>query len=454
MKRLLISIMFMSCFGGYAQNSTDSVVIRRIYDEALVNGTAYQNLYELCTGIGHRLSGSPQAAKAVEWGMEAMRKAGADTVYLQEVQVPVWIRGSKGQAEIEGSKKLKLHVSALGGSVGTGGKLSAGVVEVAGIEALKAMPREQIEGKIVFFNKPMDPRRINTFEAYGACVDQRYAGAGEAAAKGAVGVMVRSMSLTIDEHPHTGSMGYPETGARIPAMALSTQSAELLHRQLIGNPSLKVWMESDCEFKGYATSYNVIGEIRGNDTVMVVGGHLDSWDVGQGAHDDGSGCVQSIEVIRIFKSVGIKPRHTLRVILFMNEENGNMGGKTYAASELNKKEPHHFAMESDRGGFSPRGFHIDGEPAEISAIQAFRPLLEPYGLHTFEKGYSGVDIGPLKHGEKAPFSNILMLGLLPDSQRYFDFHHAETDVIENVHPRELHLGAAAMAAMIFLLDQK
>lgn len=443
------------CLSLSSRAQQDSAIIRKIYDDVLTRGTAYDNLSVLCTTIGHRLSGSPQADQAVVWGKKALESAGADTVYLQEVMVPVWTRGTKETVNVKGSSGIKLNACSLGGSVGTNGILKAGIIEVYGVEGLKKLTEADVKGKIVFFNKPMDPRKISTFESYGGCVDQRHAGAGEAAKLGAVAVLVRSMTLANDEHPHTGSMGYPDTNQRIPALALSTASAQKLHELLKKKPETQLEIESDCVFKGYKKSYNVIGELKGtsNDArFIVVGGHLDSWDKGQGAHDDGAGCVQSIEVIRLFKSLAIKPRHTLRVVLFMNEENGNMGGKSYADSAMRKGELHLAALESDRGGFSPRGFHMDASPAQIEKVASYRSLLEPYGLHIFEKGYAGVDIGPLKQGPYTVQKDLMMLGLVPDSQRYFDYHHADTDVIESVNPRELHLGAGALATMIYLID--
>lgn len=457
MKKLLV--LFLVCYVYSAEAQQDSAHIRNIYNEVLKNGKAYSNLSDLCLNVGHRLSGSPQAEKAVQWGFEAMKAAGADTVYLQPVQVPVWTRGNKENVGIiDGKVKKMLKACSLGGSVGTNGVLTSQIIEVEGIEGLKKLDDAAVKGKIVFFNKPMDPTRINTFEAYGGCVDQRHAGAGQAAQKGAVAVLVRSMSLAIDEHPHTGSMHYPDGVNRIPALAISTADAEWLHQRLTDNKSnqIKASIESNCEFMGYAQSFNVIGELRGSEKpglFMVSGGHLDSWDKGQGAHDDGAGCVQAIEVMRLFTVLGLRPRHTFRAILFMNEENGNMGGNTYADTVNNRFERHILAFESDRGGFSPRGVHMDADPEDIAKIDLWRTLLEPYGLHVFEKGYAGVDISPLKNKKGSVNPNIIMMGLLPDSQRYFDYHHAETDVITNVNPRELHLGAGSMAAIIYLFDK-
>ena len=296
----------------------------------------------------------------------------------------------------------------------------------------------------------MNPSYITTFHAYGSCVDQRHQGAAEAAKYGAIGVIVRSMTLKFDNNPHTGSMGYKEGIEKIPAVAVSTVDAHNLSEMLKLNPQLVAKMKLNCQTLPDVLSYNVIGEIRGSEfpeKVIVVGGHLDSWDIGEGAHDDGAGVVQSIEVMNLFKKLNIRPKHTVRCILYMNEENGNRGGKTYASFVKNKGEEHIMAIESDRGGFSPRGFSVDGSDSQLAVIQTFENLFEPYQLHLFKKGYGGVDIGPLRDGK------ICLIGLVPDSQRYFDFHHAPTDVFENVNKRELELGSAALSSIIYLIDK-
>jgi hypothetical protein len=336
------------------------------------------------------------------------------------------------------------------------GILTAELIEVRGIEDLEKLGKEKIEGKIVFFNRPMERSLINTFSAYGACVDQRYAGASNAAKYGALAVMVRSMTTKTDHDPHTGSMGYKDDVKKIPALAISTYSADKLHNELSKDRRLKVEMRMNCETLEPIQTANVIAELRGSkepESLIVIGGHLDSWDKGEGAHDDGAGIVHSIELLRLLKTTGLKPKHTIRVVLFMNEENGNFGGRTYAERAKDSSENHIIAMESDRGGFTPRGFSIDGSESQIAFIVQFRNLLEPYGLHFFEKGYAGVDIGPLKKSDNLVNPNLLMLGLYPDPQRYFDYHHSDEDVFETVNQRELELGAASMASMIYLLDK-
>jgi carboxypeptidase Q len=453
MKQILLVVFLLFTSTLFAQKN-DSTVIREIFDEVLVNGKSHSNLRVLCKSVGARLSGSPEAAKAVEWGEKVLKQYGFDKVYLQEIMVPHWTRGSKEGAMFmtPDGKAYTPSVCALGGSVGTNGRMEAEVIEVHNFEELDLLGKEKIEGKFIFYNRPMEPRNIDTFESYGGCVDQRYAGASKASKYGAVGVLVRSMSLHTDRHPHTGSMGYEDGIKKIPSAAIGTQDADYLSGLLKRNKSVKVSLNMDCKTLPDVKSYNVIAEIKGSkypDKIIAVGGHLDSWDLGEGAHDDGAGVVQSIEVLRTFKALGIRPQHTIRCILFMNEENGNNGGKTYAKVVGEKKEVHVAALESDRGGFVPRGFSIDGDGATIKEIQKWKDLLKPYNLHIFVKGYGGVDINPLKGVDK----EITLIGLLPDSQRYFDFHHAPTDVFENVNKRELELGAGSMTALIYLIDK-
>lgn len=436
---------------------TDQQCIRTLFDQELTEGRSHELLRQLCKDVGNRLSGSEGADKAVNWSFETMQKMGFDTVYLQPIEVPVWVRGGKENFKLlVDGESIELHGFSLGGSVGTEGMLQAEVIEVDGLESVREMPDGALKGKIVFYNRPMDPRKISTFESYGGCVDQRYGGASEAAAKGAIGVLVRSMSLRNDHHPHTGSMGYQAGLPQIPAAAISTADADRLSEMLSSGKEVEVQMEMDCKSLKDKPSYNVIAELRGSvfpNEIIAFGGHLDSWDKGEGAHDDGAGVIHSLEALRLIKESGYKPRYTLRVVFFMNEENGNRGGKTYASVAKKKGEIHVAAIESDRGGFSPRGFSIDGSDEQIKQISGFRKLLEPYGLHAFDKGYGGVDINPIKFTENKVSEHTILLGFVPDSQRYFDFHHADTDVWENVNKRELELGSASMAAMIYLLDK-
>ncbi len=433
--------------------SKDEAAIKQIFDEALSKGKSYEMLHDLCTNIGPRLSGSPGAAAAVEWSRHVMKRLDFDSVWLQPVLVPHWVRGQKETGRIISRKQgtIPVNVCALGGTIGTGpAGIAANIVEVKSLEELKALGTAGVKGKIVFFNRAMDPTRMNTFTAYGGAVEQRANGASEAAKYGAVAALVRSMGSNLEDYPHTGSMRYAPNVVKIPALAISTRHAELLSQILKEEKDLQVYLENHSVTLDDAPSFNVIGEIRGSeypDEIIVVGGHLDSWDLGQGAHDDGAGCVQSIEVLRLFKQMGYKPKRTIRAVMFMNEENGLRGGLKYAELAEKNKEKHIAAIESDRGGFVPRGFTVPTDATAKAKVRSWKSLLEPYGLSDFTTEGGGADIGPLAN------QGVALLGFLPDSQRYFNYHHTAEDTIDKVDKRELELGAAAMAAMVYLIDQ-
>ncbi|HMO63021.1 MAG TPA: M20/M25/M40 family metallo-hydrolase [Ferruginibacter sp.] len=436
----------------FAQNA-DSLTIRKITNDILSNGGAYENLRYLCKKIGPRLSGSANAQKAVEATAQMLKAAGADTVYLQPCMVPHWVRGTKETGFItmaNGARRI-LKLCALGNSTGTGTKgITAPVVEVKSLDELEQLGEKMVKGKIVFINLPMNPTHIRTFKAYGESGKARVQGPSKAAKYGAVAVMVRSLASNPDDYPHTGVTQYNDSFPKIPAVAISTNDAEWLSRQLKLKIQLKAFVQTNCMLLPDAPSFNVVGEIRGSEKpeeIITVGGHLDSWDLAEGAHDDGAGCVQSIEIIRVLKALGIKPKRTIRAVMFMNEENGGKGADKYLELAKENKEQHIFALESDAGGFSPRGFSIDATDTQYESILQWKPLLYEYGVYNFTRGGSGADVGKLKKIGAAT------AGLEPDSQRYFDVHHASTDVFEAVSRRELHLGAAAMAAIIFLADK-
>jgi carboxypeptidase Q len=452
MKHLFIVPIFLISVLSNAQNQ-DSLTIRKLFDEALEKGYSYEWLRQLTTQIGPRLSGSEGAKKAVLWGKAEMETLGLDRVFLQDVMVPHWVRGAKELAYIQNDKqRINVPIVALGGSVATpkNGTM-AEVIEVKSFQELRDLGKERCAGKIVFFNRPMDAKKINTFEAYGGAGDQRRSGATEAAKVGAIGAIVRSLSNTLNDFPHTGTMVYGTGVALIPAAAISTNAAEILSKMLKEKPNLTFYFKQNCETLPDAPSHNVVGEIKGSekpDEIIVVGGHLDSWDLAQGAHDDGTGCVQSMEVLRLMKTLGIKPKRTIRAVLFMNEENGLKGGIRYADLAKENKENTIFAVESDNGGFTPRGFGIQGATAQtLTKIKGYKSLLAPYGLAEIDKGSGGADIGPLALG------GTVLIGFKTDSQRYFEYHHATNDRFEAVNQRELELGAASMAALIYLLDK-
>jgi carboxypeptidase Q len=446
---------FSTTLRGQSASEEDALFIRQIYDKALTEGETYQWLHHLTKDVGARLSGSPQAAAAVEYTRQMLDTIGLDSVWLQPCMVPHWVRGGKEVVRIARSPMgtVSLNALAFGGSVGTGpAGISAEVVEVKAFEELEELGKDAIEGKIVFYNRAFDATLLNTFQAYGGAVGQRVKGAIEAAKYGAVATLVRSMASGLNDVPHTGSMFYEDGVKKIPSAAISTNDAELLSSLLQLGP-VDVYIRTTSETYPDKRSYNVIGEIRGwekPDEIIVIGGHLDSWDTGEGAHDDGAGCVQSMEVLRLMKRLGYRPKRTIRCVLFMNEENGSRGGKKYAEEAERKGEAHLAAIESDRGGFTPRGFTFDGSSAEFEqkfgAVQAWLPLLRPYYLH-LKKGGGGADISHLKS------LGTLLIGFEPDSQRYFDYHHTPADVFEAVNERELELGAAAITSLVFLIDK-
>ncbi|WP_338407494.1 M28 family peptidase [uncultured Flavobacterium sp.] len=451
-KSHFLTTLFFTGFTLFAQTN-DEQTIKEIYKSSLTNSKCYSWLDYLSNSIGARLSGSANAEKAVQYTKTQLETLGFDRVYLQEMMVPKWVRGEKETAYILDNKtKINIPVCALGSSIATPkGGITAEVIEVNGIKELESLG-DKIKGKIVFFNRPMEQENIETFKSYGSCVDQRFAGAKEASKYGAVATIVRSMNLRLDDFPHTGNQSYGDIpkSQYIPAAAISTNAAELLSKSLKKNSHLQFYLKQSCQQLEDVLSYNVIGEILGSEhpeNIMIVGGHLDSWDLADGSHDDGAGIVQSMEVVNIFKNIGYKPKNTLRVVLFMNEENGGRGGKKYEELAQAKNENHIFALESDSGGFSPRGFSFESDDANFNKILDWKNLFEPYLIHSFTKGHSGSDIEPLTS------KIIVKAGLRPDSQRYFDYHHAANDKFDAINKRELELGAATMAAMMYLIDQ-
>ena len=451
-KSILSVVLILNSFFLFAQTN-DEQTIKEIYKSSLTNSQCYSWLDYLSNKIGPRLSGSANAEKAVLYTKAQLETLGLDRVFLQEVMVPKWVRGEKETAYILDNKtKINVPICALGGSVATPKKgITAEVIEVQSIKELTDLG-EKIKGKIVFFNRPMEAENIETFKSYGGCVDQRYAGAKEASKFGAVATIVRSMNLRLDDFPHTGAQSYGDIPKNqyIPTAAISTNGAELLSKTLKKNAHLKFYLKQSCQQMEEVLSYNVIGEIKGSEhpeNIMIVGGHLDSWDLADGSHDDGAGIVQSMEVLHIFKSMGYKPKNTIRAVLFMNEENGGRGGKKYEELALINKENHIFALESDSGGFSPRGFSIESDEANFDKILGYKNFFEPYLIHSFTKGHSGSDIEPLTA------TNMVKAGLRPDSQRYFDYHHAANDKFDAINKRELELGAATMASLLYLMDQ-
>ncbi|KIC95289.1 M20/M25/M40 family metallo-hydrolase [Flavihumibacter solisilvae] len=439
-----------------AQHQEDSVFFRKLADDVLSSPVAYENLRVLCKSVGPRLAGSPGMYKAEAWGAEALKAAGADKVWLQECMVPHWERGKEESWYTIGAvggkaEKNRLDILALGNSVGTnqdGIYLPAILIEdFKDLDAKKDL----VKGKIVVYNNIFNPRNLSTGKSYGESGAYRRQGPSLAAKYGAAAVMIRSVSASADNHPHTGTTSYDSTYPKIPAAAIGLKDADKLIGLLRSGKEVKIFYRSEARFHPDAKGHNVIGEITGSefpDRFITVGGHLDSWDPAEGAHDDGAGCVHSIEVLRALKASGYKPKHTIRIVLFANEENGLRGGNKYAEEAKGKAEKHVFALESDAGGFTPRSFGFTLAKDKLERIRAWVPLFVPYGVYQFSDGGGGADIGPLNRLLGTPLA-----GLSPDGSRYFDLHHARNDVFEQVNKRELDMGALNMTMLIYMIDK-
>ncbi|MEQ1821524.1 MAG: M20/M25/M40 family metallo-hydrolase [Fimbriimonadaceae bacterium] len=425
-----------------------SEVTKDLLKAGLADLGAYRMLEDLTGRVGPRLSGSPGAAKAVTWVEKRMRAMGFSNVQQVPCMVPHWVRGEVENGRIV-SPKQALNLCALGGSVATPkGGLTAQVVEVKSLDDATKLG-DRAKGKIIFFNRPFDTSLPNTFGAYGGANDQRVRGASAAAAVGAVGVLVRSMTLAEDDEPHTGALRYTDGVKKIPAAALGIQTANRLSKALKTNPSLKVSFTLSCQNLPDVPSANVIGEIIGSERpeeVIVMGGHLDSWDLGRGAHDDGAGVTQAMEALRLLKKLNLKPKRTIRVVAFMNEENGGRGAEAYAARVGKSSEIAYAAMESDSGGFMPRGFTVS--EAKIETVKGWLAELRTFGVEDFAPGGGGADVGPL-----AAYGATLF-GLRPENQRYFDYHHSRNDTIDKVNARELEFGAMAMARLAWFISEE
>lgn len=442
---ILLSLFFQNA--AFAQNET-AATINKIYENAITTRRAYNQLGLLTEKAPGRLIGTPNSFIAVDLMKKYLTDLGADTVFLQPFSSPAWICHSASATMMLDGQEIPLKIDALGPSASTPKKgISAEIIEVKSLDEVRELGRERIEGKIVFYNRPMNPIYLNTFRAYSEAVDQRSSGPAVAKEFGAVASITRSVNNNLDDFPHTGTFHAEET--KIPAIAVSTNDAEKLSKALKTNPHLKVNIKVDAE-DIVTNTFNVIADLRGSekpDEYIVVGGHLDAWHNGQGAQDDGVGCLQSTEVLRLFKDLGLNNKRTIRVILFMDEELYQSGGKAYLAYSRENKIKNYFGMESDAGGFTPRGFTIDAKENVLAKIQQYKPYLEPYGIEYISAGGSGTDIGPLKA------LGVPLSGYRSDAQRYFDMHHSPNDRFENVNFREMQLGSTVMCSLIYLIDQ-
>jgi len=450
------ALFFIFLLNTYSQqagfNSPYIKIADSIVASAMNEQKGYKLLGDLCK-IGPRLSGSINSMKAIHWAEKEMQSLGFDSVWLQPVMVPHWERGKIERGEILSSKNMKpknLAISAFGGSVSTPPNgLTARVIEVHSWDDLKAK-KDAVKGKIVFFNLPFDNSSPVSFQAYGKNVGYRFRGASEAAKYGAVGMMLRSITSRHDNVPHVGVMQYIDSLPKIPAVAIGQLDADWLSKHLKSNNNLKMKLVLSCKTFPDAPSFNVIGELKGSkypNEVIVVGGHFDSWDKGQGAHDDGAGCIQSLEVLDLFKRLSFKPLRTIRCVFFINEENGSRGGTAYGNFADSSSEITLTAIESDRGAFTPVGFSVDKDSTALQKISQWSPILSHAGISWVKQGGSGSDVASIKKAK-------CLIGFVPDSHRYFDYHHSDNDVFSEINPREFELGTAAMATLIYLIDQE
>jgi len=437
-------------------DSTFLSVSTKLTQNALADTFGYNLLRDLCA-IGGRLSGSGNLLMAEDFLLKKMSGLGFDTVYTQTFTTTNWQRGRVEKFVLRGKNsggEIKFNIASLGGSVGTNGLLRADIIEISDFDELE-LRKDEIKGKIVFFNFEFNQKVYDSFSSYGPAVNFRVNGAHRAAKYGALAVLVRSVASNFDDVPHTGTLRYIDSIPKIPGASIGVKSAtflaELLKKRAKGEVTrpLLFEMELDCRTEGTCEVKNLIAEIWGSEKkneVIVVGAHLDSWDKGEGAHDDGAGCVQSIEVLHLIKKAGIKPKRTIRAVLFANEENGLAGAKGYAKVTENDVKKHYAAIESDRGGFVPRGFTVDASPEVISKMSSWLPYFTMTGIEWFKKGGSGADISQIK-------SANALIGFYPDSQRYFDVHHSENDVFSSVNHRELELGSASITILTLLLSE-
>ena len=456
MKKIFLTTLFIAGFQFCNAQNADSIMLRKIFAEAMSNGKSYKNLEHLCKGIGGRLSGSKQAYEAVEYLQMLMKDVGADTAFKQPCMVPHWVRGAKEEGIIyrKGTSPLPVNVCALGNSDATPANgIKAPIVEITSWRQLDSLGKKgELKNKIIFYNRQMDPTLPSAGAAYGKAGDQRWAGASRAAKYSAMGVVVRSLTHAHDMFPHTGAMGYVDSIKHIPALAIATQDADMLHYTLLGAAPVEFYMYDECKMLPDELSYNVVGEIRGTekpDEIITVGGHLDSWDLAEGAHDDGTGVMASVEVLRIIKALGIKPKRTIRAVAFMNEENGSRGGKAYFEEAKRSNQKFIAAMESDGGGFTPLGFSIGGNNKNaIEKVSQWKKYFQHYSATNWNKGGNGgADVGHLQ-----PL-NTCLIELDVDGQRYFDYHHTANDRFENVNQRELELDGAIMTMLIWLISE-
>jgi carboxypeptidase Q len=412
----------------------------RLIEEATRDQFAWNRLAVLTDTIGHRLSGSPQLDRAIAWAVSEMKRDGLENVHTERVMVPKWVRGTES-AEIIAPSHHTLAMLGLGGSVGTPKDgIEAPVVIVHGFEELEAHASE-LAGRIVLLNV--------AFTNYPETSRYRRAGASRAARHGAVAVLVRSIGPDGFRLPHTGSLDYATGAPRIPAGAVSSEDADLIERMAARRDKVVVRLKMEAHTEADVESANVVGELRGRelpDEIVVVGGHLDSWDVGAGATDDGGGCVAAMDALRVMKKLGLRPRRTVRVVLWTNEENGTRGGTAYRDLHRAELSRHLALIESDNGVFRPLGFGVAGGDRARRTVAAIATLLAPIGASEVVSGGDGADIAP-----SAREAHIPALSLEVDGSKYFTIHHTQADTIDKIDPGEMSKCAAALSVMAYVL---
>lgn len=427
-------------------------VSKRILESTIEDNDGYKKMQELCDGIGHRLSGSPQLTQAIHWAADSMREDGQENVRIEPVMVPHWVRGSESLVMTQ-PRPATIAMLGLGRSVGTPKEGITAEVVVVSDEAELGALGDGASGKIVLFNNPMPSYDPDTGAGYGQTVRFRSNGARLAAAQGAVACLVRSVTAHSLRSPHTGAMNYGDAEVKVPAAAISTEDAAMLARLQDRGVPIVVTLKMQAHTLEDAPSGNVIGELRGTtnpEEIIVIGGHIDSWDVGQGAHDDATGCVMAMEAINVLRNLNLKPRRTIRVVLWTNEENGLAGGKLYAADHKDELENHVAAIESDSGGFKPLGYSFECSDEEklIAAEKQLRDmatLLDPVGAGRITVGSSGADLGPMRD------AGIILMGHRVNGEKYFNYHHSHADTLDKVDPHEFSQNIAVMATMAYIL---
>lgn len=425
----------------------------QIVRTTLTDNEAYDKLQYLCIGVGHRLSGSPGLERAIDWAGETLKKDGAENVHRETVMVPHWVRGQEA-AWMVTPRSDNLHVLGLGGSVGTPEAGIFGEVLVVEDEAALDALGEGARGRIVLFNKVMPQYDPGHGSGYGVAVKYRTHGARLAAAKGAIACLVRSATANSLQTPHTGAMRYGDAKVKIPAAAISTEDADTIAGLRRLGAEVRVHLKMEAKTLPDAESANVVGELRGStwpDEVVVIGGHIDSWDVGHGTHDDAGGCVIAMEVINVLRKLNMIPKRTIRVVLWVNEENGLRGGIAYAKDHADEMGKHVVAIESDAGVFRPTGFSLEctDKQRETVAAEQMRDIMSLFsssvGEMTVRVGGSGADISPMKD------AGVMLMGQRVEGARYFDYHHSPADTLDKVNPEDLSKNVAVLATVAYIL---